>query len=371
MSTLGSSILLLIALGVPIVLANLGLRHRWAGVIASVWIGLLAAGTFLLGVSVLLLLGLSRSLRYALNPQVPLGVFLVAALLLILLVPLALLVAFWARARRRLTARLPLDPDNPVHTAAVTLLILSFVTALLQQVLLTALPAFAEQVFAAARYGSLEILIGELPFLVIGFLGVGIFVRRDFGQSLQRLGLVRPSWGQVALGLAAAGALFLASSGLERLGAWLTPELSRQLMQNSENLFGHLTDPVSALVVGVSAGVCEEVLFRGALQPRLGIAATAVLFGVVHLNYGVSFSLLSVVLAAVVLGLLRRYANTSTSIVAHATLDIVALGLSGWLVYPLMIAMTVVMGGAAGLALRREGGRPSGTAPSSAPAQAR
>jgi uncharacterized protein len=346
-STIGSSLLLLAALGVPTVFANLGLRHRWATVVANVWIVVLSVGILLLGLSVLLLLALNRALPYTLNRQVPLAVFVVATVLLMLLVPCADVLVLSARARRKIPGRLRLDPDNPVHAAAAALLIISLVTALLQQVLLTAMPDFATQVFTSAGYGSLDIVAGELPFVVMGFLGVGLFVRRDFGQSLDRLGLVRPSWGQLALGLAAAGALYLASDGIERLGLWLTPGLSRQLAQNTQGLFGHLTDPLSAVVVGLAAGIGEEILFRGALQPRFGIAATAILFGVVHLNYGISFSLLSVVLAAVVLGLLRKYANTTTSIVTHATMDAIALGVSGWLVYPLTIGMTVVLGGAA------------------------
>jgi hypothetical protein len=72
-------------------------------------------------------------------------------------------------------------------------------------------------------------------------------------------------------------------------------------------------------------------------------------------------------MVAVVLSLLRRYANTSTTIVTHATLDVIALGVSGWLVYPLTIGMTVLLGGLAALALRRGGGEPSSPVPASAP----
>jgi membrane protease YdiL (CAAX protease family) len=370
MSTILSSVLLLVALGAPTVFANLGLRHGWARVVAYVWIGVLAAGTVLVGLSVLAILALTATQPHALNAHLPLALFVGSAVALTLLVPASMVAVFSRPLRLRLARHLPVEPGNPVHVVALALLVISFVTALLQQVLLTAIPAFADQVFKSANLTSLDIVVGELPFVVIGFLGVGLLVRRDLGQSLRRLGLVRPTWGQLALGLAVAGALYLASDGLERLGAWLTPGLSQQLAQNSQGLFGHLTDPLSAVIVGLAAGIGEEILFRGALQPRLGIVSTAILFGVVHLNYGVSFSLLSVVLVAVVLSVLRRYANTSTTIITHATLDIIALGVSGWLVYPLTIAMTVVLGGAAALVLRRSGGEPTGSVPSSATAQA-
>ncbi len=347
--------------------ANIGLRHGWARVVAYVWVGILAAGTVLLGLSVLVILALSATQPNALNAHVPLPVFVGATMILTLGVPVSMTAVFAAPLRLRLARHLPLDPGNPVHLVALALLAISFASALLQQVLLTAIPAFANQVFASANYTSLDIAVGEAPFVVIGFLGVGLFVRRDLGQSMRRLGLVRPTWGQLALGLAAAGALYLASDGLERLGMWLTPGLSRQLAQNTQGLFGHLTDPVSALIVGLAAGIGEEILFRGALQPRLGIVSTAVLFGVVHLNYGVSFSLLSVVMVAVVLSVLRRYANTSTTIVTHATLDVIALGVSGWVVYPLTISMTIVLGGLAALAMRRGGAEPGGPVSATTP----
>ena len=367
MSSIASSVLLLVAIGTPTVFANLGLRHGWARIVAYVWIGVLAAGTVLLGLSVFVILALSATQPNTLNAHVPLALFVGATVILTLGVPASMGAIFAPQLRLRLARRLPLDPGNPVHVVALALLAISFASALLQQVLLTAIPAFANQVFGAANYTSVDIAVGEAPFVVIGFLGVGLFVRRDFRQSLRRLGLVRPTLGQLALGLAAAGALYLASDGLERLGMWLTPGLSRQLAQNTQGLFGHLTDPLSALTVGLAAGIGEEILFRGALQPRLGIVSTAVLFGVVHLNYGVSFSLLSVVMVAVVLSLLRRYANTSTTIVTHATLDVIALGVSGWLVYPLTIAITVVLGGLAALALRGGGGEPASPVPASAP----
>jgi membrane protease YdiL (CAAX protease family) len=368
MSTIVSSLLLLVAIGTPTVLANLGLRHGWARVVAYVWVGILAAGTVLLGLAVLAILALSATQPNALNAHVPLPLLVGATVILTVLVPASMAAIFAAPLRLRLARHLPLDPGNPVHVVALALLAISFASALLQQVLLTGIPAFANQVFSSANYTSLDIAVGEAPFVLIGFLGVGLFVRRDLGQSLRRLGLVRPTWGQLALGLAAAGALYLASDGLERLGMWLTPGLSRQLAQNTQGLFGHLTDPISALTVGLAAGIGEEILFRGALQPRLGIVSTAVLFGVVHLNYGVSFSLLSVVMVAVALAVLRRYANTSTTIVTHATLDVIALGVSGWVVYPLTIGMTILLGGLAVLALRRGKGEPAGLAPASASA---
>ena len=107
MSTVGSSLLLLVALGIPTVLANLGLRHRRASVVAKAWTVLLGLGALLFGLSVLLLVGMGRALPHPLNPVVPAAAFAVATVLLMLLVPCAVGLAFSERARRLVARRLP------------------------------------------------------------------------------------------------------------------------------------------------------------------------------------------------------------------------------------------------------------------------
>jgi membrane protease YdiL (CAAX protease family) len=73
-----------------------------------------------------------------------------------------------------------------------------------------------------------------------------------------------------------------------------------------------------ALLVGVGAGLGEETLFRGAVQPVLGIPATSVLFASMHVQYGPSLLLVYVFVLSVGLGFLRKYINTTASFLAHA-----------------------------------------------------
>ena len=86
--------------------------------------------------------------------------------------------------------------------------------------------------------------------------------------------------GIVALFVGAALALSLAA---DSLFARLQPDLYRQVGEISESLFNPAGLSAAgavlfALLVGVGAGLGEETLFRGAVQPKLGIAATSVLF---------------------------------------------------------------------------------------------
>ena len=87
----------------------------------------------------------------------------------------------------------------------------------------------------------------------------------------------------------------------------------------------------SVVVVGLAAGLGEELLFRAALQPWIGLGWAAVLFGLAHsgtarLHEGIGVRkaayLLLTVAAGVLLGLLYRSAGLVASMSAHASFDI-------------------------------------------------
>jgi membrane protease YdiL (CAAX protease family) len=74
-----------------------------------------------------------------------------------------------------------------------------------------------------------------------------------------------------------------------------------------------------ALLIGLGAGLGEETLFRGAVQPVLGILPTSILFASMHVQYGPSLLLGYILLLSIGLGLLRQYINTTASFAAHAS----------------------------------------------------
>jgi len=96
---------------------------------------------------------------------------------------------------------------------------------------------------------------------------------------------------------------------------------------------GILGDPLGVAALALLPGICEEILFRGALQPRIGLIATAALFTSIHTQYGLSFDTLSILVVAVGLGLIRKYANTTTSGICHVTYNLLAaIGIAGGLI---------------------------------------
>jgi membrane protease YdiL (CAAX protease family) len=219
---------------------------------------------------------------------------------------------------------LPIDPDNVVHTTALVLSIILFGTQVTTQLTTNVLG----QVTAGQQLQPIDLVVQEIPFLLLALVGVGVFVRRDPGETLRRLGLVRPQLYQVFLALAAAGAFYAFSSGTDALAMRLTPDLSRQVGAASQRLFGQLGSPLGIATIALAAGICEETLFRGALQPRLGLIWTALLFTAVHSEYGVSLDAVAVFVLAVALGLIRLFTNTTTSAICHVGYNaLVGIGL--------------------------------------------
>jgi membrane protease YdiL (CAAX protease family) len=78
--------------------------------------------------------------------------------------------------------------------------------------------------------------------------------------------------------------------------------------------------------VAISAGVVEEIFFRGFLQPRAGVLASTALFALAHLGYGQPFMLVGVTLLSLLYAELRRRRRSVWApIAAHAIFDLVQL----------------------------------------------
>jgi uncharacterized protein len=103
------------------------------------------------------------------------------------------------------------------------------------------------------------------------------------------------------------------------------PSSLDQLQKVMDNLFGNLMTVGGAIALGLSAGISEELLFRGAVQPRLGLLPASVLFAVGHLQYSLTLATLQVFLIGLVLGLVRKRTNTTLCILIHASYNTVGV----------------------------------------------
>jgi membrane protease YdiL (CAAX protease family) len=298
-----------------VVVANMAVGHRWAHYVSAILTGFLAGVTFLYGAIDLAGQQANPSSTGHNSYAVDIG-FMVTALIAAVLMS--------KPVRERISQILPIEPDNPVHALALVL------TVLLFGVLLTSTAFIQTSVANQPPLTVGDLIAQELPLLIIGATGVGLFIRRNLATTATRLGLVRPAWWHVVLALAAAGVFYAFAEAMHTLSLTLTPDIARQVDSTTQHLFGGLGGPVGIAVIALAPGICEEILFRGALQPRIGLIATALLFTAFHAQYGLSLDALSVLVIALGLGLIRKFTNTTTSLVSHVTYNlVVGIGVAG------------------------------------------
>lgn len=300
-----------------IITANAAVGRRWAHHAIAILAGVSAGVTFLFGALDLAGAGLLTAGTGG-QSRIPLDVgFMVTALIAATLASQPI--------RERLAKHLPLDPDNPVHAFALVLAVIFFGTQV-SAIFFTNLASSSQ-----TALGVGDLVAQDVGLLILAVAGVGIFIRRDVPQTAARLGLVRPAWWHVVLALASAGAMFAFGQAMIELSRIWTPGVYEQVNASTNQLFGGLVSaPLGIAALALAPGICEEILFRGALQPRVGLLATAVLFTASHSEYGMSFYLVSVFASALGLGLIRRFTNTTTSAIAHVAYNLIGgIGLAG------------------------------------------
>ena len=225
---------------------------------------------------------------------------------------------------RRVLGRQPENPfwSDPPTFLAAWLFVMVLANNAVSFLIFTQEPDVA-RLFPGGRVSPTTLLTSQLPFIAVALVGVGLGVRRNLREALARLGygpLGAKQLGVVVLFIGAAVAL---SAAAETLFARLQPDLYRQVGEISDSLFNPAgLSPFSAilfaLMIGIGAGLGEETLFRGAVQPVFGIVPTSILFASMHVQYGPSLLLGYVFLLSVGLGILRDRINTTASFLAHA-----------------------------------------------------
>jgi uncharacterized protein len=147
-----------------------------------------------------------------------------------------------------------------------------------------------------------------------------------------RLLHIPPQWGSplrdVFIGLAGAAVLACCNYALlvRAPANWLVDGVRAVYHEVLVPLFSRF-DALSAITVGVAAGIGEEWLFRGVVQPVGGLIIASVLFGVAHVGgrsmvpFGVWASCMGLALGA----LAHLTGGLTAPVVAHGVYDILAL----------------------------------------------
>lgn len=224
---------------------------------------------------------------------------------------------------RRLIARaIPLNPVSAVHTLALVLVgyMLGYGALTLSQ------GGLAGLVENAQPASVTSVVLSQLLFVLVALLGVGFLIRRRGRALAQRLGLERPQPLHWFIGLGWIGVLVVVQIFVGLIWMLLNPEQAELLESVNTLLLAEFDTVWEWLILAIAAGVGEELLFRGALQPVFGLLLTSVIFALIHVQYGLTPFTLLVVLIALILGLIRHFYSTTIAIFVHVGYDFV-LGL--------------------------------------------
>lgn len=317
------TLLLIFPFCLLIVAANLGLRYRLAELLSYAGLIVLALIT-LVGGLIFLLAGVLVGLSPQTLPPEARVLNMSAFGLGLLLTGLVAWVPLLPPVRRFLARVLPIDPSSIVHATALVFLVV-VVGSSLAELASIDLNLAVQVPGALPPLSYWDIILSELAYLVLAVLGVGFLVRRGLRGTLERLGIGGLSWRQWGITLGAMALFFVADLLLTALVTRLFPGAEGPAGGIVKQLFGNLMNPLGAVVVGLSAGIAEEALFRGAMQPRFGLLLTALTFAVVHVQYGLTWPTVEVFLLGLVLGYLRRRLNTTSCMAVHAGFNFLGL----------------------------------------------
>ncbi len=241
--------------------------------------------------------------------------------LVLLAIGLGLALPLLRPVRRLFAAVTPLDPDSPVDMTGLCLLLA------LIGFFVVWLGLNPEPPDDASAVGVGGLIVQVLAEVALAYAAVGWWFYRNAGEAGDRLGLRWPTvrgW-LAALGFVVLGFVVNGAAGV--LTQWLQPDVYADIERVTDEITSGVQNPAGALLLGLSAGIGEVLLLRGALQPRFGIVLTSLFFALLQTQYGFSLVVLGLFATGVLLGLERKYFGTVAAIATHAIFNaLVVLG---------------------------------------------
>lgn len=247
--------------------------------------------------------------------------------------------SLFPRVRKFLSRLMPGDLDSTARVVGFWLYILVltlFVGVGANFDLLNELTALPQQEFTTSlNLTPGLLLLSGLSFPLMALFGAGFPLKRSLRGVAVRLGLgpVRRGHWVWICGFVAAAFVFdaLFSVLLNTFSAGTEQKINQVLsMMAGVGQKSWLELLVLAISVGISAGVGEELLFRGLLQPVFGIFLSAALFASLHWQYGFTLALVQMLVWGIALGFVKNKTNTTVVILAHFLYDLLAVLLTGF-----------------------------------------
>ncbi|MCA9987233.1 MAG: CPBP family intramembrane metalloprotease [Anaerolineales bacterium] len=232
---------------------------------------------------------------------------------------------------RQLLARVTkLDPDNNVHALA-TMLGGYLIGLSIASLALGGLEALADLELSQNIW---MVLFQQGLFFALGIFGPGFLVRRNWTALRHRLGLTPLTQRQVLQAIAWIAPLVALQWAAGAIWLLLAPDQVELFDSVQGTLLADIDSIWEWVLLAVATGIGEEILFRGAIQPRFGLWPTVILFTIAHTQYALSPATVVIALLAYILGRLRQQHGTSMTILVHGGYNL-ALGLIALLVQSL------------------------------------
>jgi membrane protease YdiL (CAAX protease family) len=221
------------------------------------------------------------------------------------------------RFREGLAQVTPMDAKSPIDFSG-----LAIIFSIIAFLLYSLLTVEGGDETAVAELGSGEmvtsLVMNFLAFVGVAYIAVGYRNYRTGGEATARLGLRMPTIQEIGIGLAAVVPAFVFSMTGSLLTSIFQPEAVDRLTETIDNMTSGVQNPAGALLLGLTTGIGEEVLFRGAIQPRFGILITTILWTLLHTQYEFTWVIVGLLLMGIMLGLIRKHYGTTAAIITHA-----------------------------------------------------
>lgn len=210
------------------------------------------------------------------------------------------------------------SPQSWVHTTAIVLACIQIINSVLGFLLAGGIEGLAES-YSESGLSIFEPLSNLLIYILVSLLGVGLFIRRDLQQTLRRLGIERSTGHFLLIGAGAGFILFWFQVSIT--GAWsaiVSPDSLAEQTSAAQAIFDAYSQSFAlALILAISTGIGEELLFRGALQPIFGNVLTSLFFASIHTQYLLTPAIIVIFIVSLGFGWLRSRYNTTAAMMAH------------------------------------------------------
>lgn len=250
--------------------------------------------------------------------------WMAGGIIVVLLLSIPLLIPY---TRKKIMTLLKTNPDSYPHLLGLLIFLFISVFLSLSISVLYNKEIILQQLKGTSLPISASIMVCSLTLVTAG--GVGIFIRRSWKSALERVGLIALKPHQAGLCFLFA---FLMLGGLMALDSLIIHPLFPDAFQlniefdQAMRLKGSPLELfLGAVLVALCAGIGEELVFRGLLQPAFGLFPASALFALLHVHYGISILVLQIFILGFVFGLIRKHFGTTGSIITHSTFDLTVL----------------------------------------------